>query len=73
MIPPDLAFLTEIRNPGALADKFPALYEESRFERYRQCYLDRYALMFHCRRMREAFLSLKKEAAISPTPSSPQP
>jgi glycosyltransferase involved in cell wall biosynthesis len=72
MIPADLAYLTEIRNPGALADKFPALYEESRFESYRQCYLDRYALMFHCRRMREAFLSLKKEAASSPTPSSPK-
>jgi glycosyltransferase involved in cell wall biosynthesis len=73
MIPPDLAYLSEIRNPGALADKFPALYEESRFERYRQCYLDRYALMFHCRRMREAFLSLKKEPANSPVPSSPKP
>jgi glycosyltransferase involved in cell wall biosynthesis len=65
MIPADLAYLTEIRNPGALAGKFPLLAEERRFERYRQCYLDRYSLMFHCRRMREAFLSLNKESVNS--------
>jgi glycosyltransferase involved in cell wall biosynthesis len=56
MVPSELAHLTEINNPIALADQFPLLTQENRFEDYRRCYVERYSLTFHCQRMQECLL-----------------
>jgi glycosyltransferase involved in cell wall biosynthesis len=60
MIPDGLSHLTEPDDPAALAEALPLLFKESRFDDYRQCYLDRYTLALHCQRMKEVLLSLGK-------------
>jgi glycosyltransferase involved in cell wall biosynthesis len=58
MVPSSLAHLVEPRDPALLAQALTLLLNEGRFEEYRKCYLERYSLATHCRRMREAFLSV---------------
>jgi glycosyltransferase involved in cell wall biosynthesis len=58
MVPSPLAHLAEPRDPASVAQALPQLLNEGRFEDYRQVFLDRYLLASHCRRLREAFLSV---------------
>jgi glycosyltransferase involved in cell wall biosynthesis len=58
MLPAELAHLTEPDDVNSLAEALPLLLDESRFESYRRCYLDRYTLALHCQRMKGVLLSL---------------
>ena len=59
MIPAGLAHLAPPHDAGALAGLLPQLFDEARFTEYRRCYLENYTMAQHCRRMREALLSLR--------------
>ena len=58
MVSPALAHLVEPGNPEALAEELIHLAEETRFEDYRQYFLDHYSLAAHIHGLREAFLSV---------------
>jgi glycosyltransferase involved in cell wall biosynthesis len=60
MMPAELSHLTEPDDAVSLAETLPHLFGESRFNDYRRCYLERYTLAMHCRRMKEVLLSLGK-------------
>ena len=60
MLPERLAHFANPNDPASLADALPGLLDEARFEDYRRCYLERYTIALHCRRMREVLLLLKK-------------
>jgi len=63
MVPAELAYLTAPRDAAALAEVLPQLFQENRFDAYRRCYLERYTMAQHCRRMREVLLSCGRNGA----------
>ncbi|HEV3272036.1 MAG TPA: glycosyltransferase [Candidatus Methylacidiphilales bacterium] len=58
MVPSALAHLADFRDPASLARAMGIILAETRFQEYRNCYLERYSLAAHCRHIRQAFLSV---------------